>query len=77
MSSMRHQNSGQRRHLILKLRWIGLEDEALRLQLAVGTPQLKAPLPDQAYPPMPTLSKTQTPKEKLSLRVGTEGKRAS
>ena len=35
--SMIHPDSGEWTHLILKLRWMGLEDEAQRLQLAVST----------------------------------------
>jgi hypothetical protein len=42
VSSMSHQDWAQWRHLILKLRWIGLEDEARRLQSAVSTMHVKA-----------------------------------
>jgi len=42
VSSMSHQGWAQWRHLILKLRWIGLEDEARRLQSAVSTMHVKA-----------------------------------
>jgi hypothetical protein len=42
VSGMSHRDWVQWRHLILKLRWIGLEDEARRLQSAVGTMHVKA-----------------------------------
>jgi len=42
VSSMSHQDWAQWRHLIIKLRWIGLEDEARRLQSAVSAMHVKA-----------------------------------
>ena len=50
VSSMRHQDWAQWRHLVLKLRWIGLEDEARRLQSAVSTMHLKAEVARQTEP---------------------------
>ena len=42
VSTMSHRDWVQWRHLIIKLRWIGLEDEARRLQSAVSTMHVKA-----------------------------------
>lgn len=42
VSTMSHQDWAQWRHLVLKLRWIGLEHEARRLQSAVSAMHLKA-----------------------------------
>jgi hypothetical protein len=42
----------QWRHLLLKLRWIGLEHEARRLQSIVGSMHLKAELARQPEPPI-------------------------
>jgi hypothetical protein len=39
---MSHKDWAQWRHLILKLRWIGLEGEARRLQMAVSAMHVKA-----------------------------------
>ena len=43
----------QWRHLVLKLRWIGLEHEARRLQSIVGSMHLKVELARQPRPPIP------------------------
>jgi hypothetical protein len=42
----------QWRHLVLKLRWIGLEHEARRLQSIVGSMHLRAELARQPEPPI-------------------------
>jgi hypothetical protein len=42
----------QWRHLVLKLRWIGLEHEARRLQSIVGSMHLKAELARHPQPPI-------------------------
>jgi hypothetical protein len=42
VSGMSHKDWAQWRHLILKLRWIGLEGEARRLQMAVSAMHVKA-----------------------------------
>ncbi len=75
LSSMSYQESILWRHLILKLRWIGLEDEAQCLELAVGTIHPK--MLGQANPPILGLGKAQTRKEERTLVVATEGKRSS
>ena len=50
VSGMRHQDWAHWRHLVLKLRWIGLEDEARRLQFSVSTMHLKAEIARQTEP---------------------------
>ncbi len=77
LRSMGHQESIQWRHLILKLRWIGLEDEAQCLELAVGTIHPKEEMLGHADPPILGLGKPQTRKEERTLVVATEGKRSS
>jgi hypothetical protein len=42
VSSMSHKDWAQWRHLILKLRWIGLEGEARGLQMAVSAMHVNA-----------------------------------
>jgi hypothetical protein len=42
----------QWRHLVLKLRWIGFEHEARRLQSIVGSMHLKAELARHPQPPI-------------------------
>jgi hypothetical protein len=53
MKSMTSRDLAQWRHLVLKLRWIGLEHEARRLQSIVGSMHLKAELARQPEPPIP------------------------
>jgi hypothetical protein len=53
----------QWRHLVLKLRWIGLEHEARRLQSIVGSMHLKAELARQPQPPIPMNWRLQTRKQ--------------
>jgi hypothetical protein len=51
-SGMTARDLAQWRHLVLKLRWIGLEHEAQRLQSIVGSMHLRAELARQPEPPI-------------------------
>ena len=53
MNGITPQDLAQWRHLVLKLRWIGLEDEARRLQSVVGSMHLKAELARQPHKAIP------------------------
>jgi hypothetical protein len=52
MSGPTPQDLAQWRHLVLKLRWMGLEHDARRLQSVVGSMHLKAELARQPEPPI-------------------------
>jgi hypothetical protein len=52
-NGMTPRDLAQWRHLVLKLRWIGLEDEARRLQSIVGSMHLKAELARQPVAAIP------------------------
>jgi len=52
MNSLTPRDLAQWRHLVLKLRWMGLEYDARRLQSVVGSMHLKAELERQPEPPI-------------------------
>jgi hypothetical protein len=65
----------QWRHLVLKLRWIGLEHEARRLQSIVGSMHLKAELARHPQPPILMNWRRQTRKHELRGSAKPEDKR--